>query len=288
MICNYCPRGCKIERDDEKSNGFCGSGNLPKLARVGAHFWEEPCISGTKGSGTVFFSNCTLRCAFCQNYEISALGKGRIISIQALADEYKKLEESGVHNINLVSATQYLDAVIKSLEIYKPKIPVIYNCGGYESVETVKRLEGYVDIFLPDFKYADDGLALKYSKAPNYTDTALKAIEQMLFQTKNNIFDENNLIQRGVIIRHLILPNHTKNSIAVLKLIKENFKTNVLVSLMGQYLPCGRASDFEKLNRKLTKREYEKVFYVMSELGLDGYCQKLKSADKDYIPQWDF
>lgn len=286
MICNLCPRKCSAERNETEGKGFCGLGTLPRVARVAPHMWEEPCISGEKGSGAVFFSGCTLRCVFCQNYAISANNNGRSIKVSELAEEFKKLEAIGVHNINLVSPTPYIDAIIEALEIYRPKIPIVYNSSGYENVETLRRLEGYVDIYLPDFKYADDELAVGYSKAPNYVETATNAVKEMLRQTGEPVFD-GEMMRSGVIVRHLVLPNHTKNSVRCLEHISENFK-GALVSLMGQYTPVYKALENEKLNRKITRREYDKVKSKLFELELDGFAQELSSADEKYIPSWDY
>ncbi len=286
MICNLCPRKCSAERNETEGKGFCGLGTLPRVARVAPHMWEEPCISGEKGSGAVFFSGCTLRCVFCQNYAISANNNGRTIKVSELAEEFKKLEAIGVHNINLVSPTPYIDAIIEALEIYRPKIPIVYNSSGYENVETLSRLEGYVDIYLPDFKYADDELAVGYSKAPNYVETATNAVKEMLRQTGEPVFD-GEMMRSGVIVRHLVLPNHTKNSVRCLEHISENFK-GALVSLMGQYTPVYKALENEKLNRKITRREYDKVKSKLFELELDGFAQELSSADEKYIPSWDY
>ena len=286
MICNLCPRKCSAERNETEGKGFCGLGTLPRVARVAPHMWEEPCISGEKGSGAVFFSGCTLRCVFCQNYAISANNNGRTIKVSELAEEFKKLEAIGVHNINLVSPTPYIDAIIEALEIYRPKIQIVYNSSGYENVETLRRLEGYVDIYLPDFKYADDELAVGYSKAPNYVETATNAVKEMLRQTGEPVFD-GEMMRSGVIVRHLVLPNHTKNSVRCLEHISENFK-GALVSLMGQYTPVYKALENEKLNRKITRREYDKVKSKLFELELDGFAQELSSADEKYIPSWDY
>lgn len=286
MICNLCPRKCSAERNETEGKGFCGLGTLPRVARVAPHMWEEPCISGEKGSGAVFFSGCTLRCVFCQNYAISANNNGKSIKVSELAEEFKKLEAIGVHNINLVSPTPYIGAIIEALEIYRPKIPIVYNSSGYENVETLKRLEGYVDIYLPDFKYADDELAVRYSKAPNYVETATNAVKEMLRQTGEPVFD-GEMMRSGVIVRHLVLPNHTKNSVRCLEHISENFK-GALVSLMGQYTPVYKALENEKLNRKITRREYDKVKSKLFELELDGFAQELSSADEKYIPSWDY
>lgn len=262
-------------------------GALPKVARIAPYMWEEPCISGTNGSGAVFFSGCTLRCVFCQNYEISAKNKGRIITVKEIANEIKTLEEQGAHNINLVSPTPYVEAILEAFSIYKPKIPIIYNCSGYESVDTLKRLNGYIDIYLPDFKYSDDELSLKYSSAKNYVETATKAIQEMVNQTQNIVFDNNGIMQKGTIIRHLVLPNHTKNSIGVLDILK-NIDGEFLVSLMGQYVPLGKADKYEKLNRKITQREYNKVKDYLFKTGFDGFVQDLNSASKKYVPNWNY
>lgn len=249
--------------------------------------WEEPPISGTNGSGAVFFSGCTLRCVFCQNYEISALNNGRVITPEKLADEFKRLEQSGVHNINLVSPTPYVDCIIEALGIYRPGLPIVYNSSGYERVETLKKLEGYVDIYLPDFKYSDNSLARDYSKADNYVEITLSAIKEMLRQTGEAKFGDSGLMLKGVIIRHLVLPNHTKNSLGVLDIIKENFP-DTLISLMGQYTPHGEIEKYPRLQRKITAREYEKVRNYLFDLDLDGFAQELSSADERYIPQWDY
>lgn len=287
MICNLCPRNCNAQREEYSGKGFCKMGTTPKIALAAPHYWEEPCISGKNGSGTVFFSGCTMKCVFCQNYEISSMGQGKCVTAYELSEIYRSLEDKGVHNINLVTATHFIDEIIKSFEIYMPKIPIVYNCGGYEKVETLKRLEGIVSVYLPDFKYGFNELGEKYSKAVNYVETAENAIGEMVRQRGKVQFDENDMITSGVIVRHLILPNHTKSSIKVLEIIKEKFGDNVLVSLMGQYIPMGKAEDFEKLNRKITPREYNKVLDVLYDLEIDGFAQELKSADKKFVPKWD-
>ncbi|MGN0502549.1 MAG: radical SAM protein [Ruminococcus sp.] len=288
MICNLCPRKCNACRTEHQGNGFCGAGTLPVVARVAPHFGEEPCISGTKGSGTVFFSGCTLKCVFCQNYEISDGHKGRAVTPGELADCYKRLESSGVHNINLVTADHYVTAVAESLDIYKPSVPIVYNCSGYTSPKTLSILDGLVDIYLPDFKYSDDALAIKYSSAPNYVNTASAAIKEMIFQVGTPVFDSDGMMKKGVIVRHLILPSHTKNSLGVLDIIKRSYGKQVLVSLMCQYVPVNKAHDFPKINRTITRREYDKVKSTLYTLGLDGFTQDLTSASTDFIPDWDF
>ena len=288
MICNLCPRKCNACRTEHQGNGFCGAGTLPVVARVAPHFGEEPCISGTKGSGTVFFSGCTLKCVYCQNYEISDGHKGRAVTPKELANCYKRLEQQGVHNINLVTADHYVNAVAESLDIYKPSVPVVYNCSGYTSPKTLSILDGLVDIYLPDFKYSDDALAIKYSSAPNYVNTASAAIKEMIFQVGTPVIDEEGMMKKGVIVRHLILPSHTKNSLGVLDIIKRSYDKQVLVSLMCQYVPVNKAHDFPKINRTITRREYDKVKSELYALGLDGFTQDLTSASTDFIPDWDF
>lgn len=288
MICNLCPRKCNACRTEHQGNGFCGAGTLPVVARVAPHFGEEPCISGTKGSGTVFFSGCTLKCVYCQNYEISDGHKGRAVTPKELADCYKRLEQQGVHNINLVTADHYVNAVAESLDIYKPSVPVVYNCSGYTSPKTLSILDCLVDIYLPDFKYSDDALAIKYSSAPNYVNTASAAIKEMIFQVGTPVIDEDGMMKKGVIVRHLILPSHTKNSLGVLDIIKRSYDKQVLVSLMCQYVPVNKAHDFPKINRTITRREYDKVKSELYALGLDGFTQDLTSASTDFIPDWDF
>lgn len=290
MICNLCPRKCGAVRTAHSGNGFCKMGELPVVARVAPHYGEEPCISGTKGSGTVFFSGCTMRCVYCQNYEISNEDGGRTITPERLAECYKELEDKGVHNINLVTADHFAHAVVKSLEIYKPRIPIVYNCSGYTSPKTLSMLDGLVDIYLPDFKYADDFLAVKYSSAPNYVNTAVAAIHEMTFQVGLPQFDDDGIMKKGVIVRHLILPAHTKNSLEVLDIVKRRFGDQVLLSLMCQYIPMGKVSDreFSRINRKIKRREYDKVKLEMMRLGIDGFTQELSSADESYVPEWDF
>lgn len=262
-------------------------GMRPKVARVGPHYWEEPCISGTKGSGAIFFSGCTLKCVFCQNYEISANHVGVFITPQQLANCYKNLEKQDVHNINLVSASHYLEAVLESFEIYHPKIPVLYNSSGYESVDSLRRLEDKIDIYLPDFKYSDNRMAERYSSAFNYSQVALAAIEEMVLQTGDIKYDKNGIVQRGTIIRVLVLPNHTKDAMAILDCIRANFGKSVLVSILGQYIPTGEAYKYPEINRKLTEKEYDKVVDYAIKLDLDGFTQELASADESFIPDFN-
>ena len=285
MICDLCPRKCSALRTEHEGQGFCGMGTLPVVARIAPHYGEEPCISGTRGSGTVFFSGCTMKCLFCQNHEISLTGRGVTLTPRELADGYRRLEEAGVHNLNLVTADHFVEAVAESLSIYRPKLPIIWNCSGYTSPKTLRLLDGLVDVYLPDLKYADDDLARELSRAPGYLSIATEAIGTMLAQVGTPRFDGDGMIQRGVIIRHLILPAHTRNSIAVLMHIKRHFE-DVPVSLMCQYVPCGAAKQHPTLNRTLTRREYEKVKRVLFDLDMDGYTQDLSAATEAYIPTW--
>ena len=252
------------------------------------HFGEEPPISGTNGSGAIFFSGCTMRCVYCQNYDISSHAHGKEIPISRLAAIYTKLQEQGAHNINLITATHYVPQIIKSLDLAAPKlhIPVIFNCGGYESVETLKMLDGYIDVYLPDVKYYSDDLAIRYSSAKNYFRTAYKALEEMLKQTgKYRI--ENGLIKKGVIVRHLILPGCYKDSIALLNALAD-FKENILISLMAQYTPLGKAAAYPEINRRLTTFEYRKVLSECEKIGFDGFTQERSSATAELTPVFDF
>ena len=285
--CKLCPRECGGYRDDEIGKGICGARAVAEVARIAPHFGEEPCISGTRGSGAVFFSRCVMKCLFCQNYDISHKGFGKAVTAGALAEKYKMLEDMGVHNINLVNGTHYIPQICESLTIYKPSIPIVFNCGGYEKPESLKLLQGLVDVYLPDFKYADDEIAYEYSGVRNYKETAERAIAEMIRQTGKPRFGGGGMITGGTVIRHLVLPSATKNSIEVLKTIKARFGDSVLVSLMAQYTPCGEALAHKKLSRKITAREYQRVLDTLFELDLDGYAQELESSGEEFIPDFD-
>lgn len=285
MRCELCPRNCGIDR--EAKPGYCGRDFEITVARSALHPWEEPPISGTRGSGTVFFTGCNLRCAFCQNHEISiGANEGRKFTPKELSELFFELIEEGAHNINLVTPSHYADKIAEALSIKKLPVPVVYNCGGYEKIETLKVLEGLVDIWLPDFKYAESDLAAKLSKAPDYPEVALAAITEMRRQQPENIMGEDGLMKKGLIIRHLILPLHTKNSIKVLETVKEHFP-GTPVSLMAQYTPIGKFPDMPELERGITQREYLKVRDKMEELELDGYVQSRKSASAGFIPDFN-
>lgn len=260
-------------------------------ARAALHMWEEPCISGEKGSGAVFFSGCSLRCCFCQNHRIAKGRAGGEISLKRLADIFIELWQQGAANINLVTGTHYVPQIISALEDAKNRgmdLPVVYNSSGYEKVETLKLLKGYVDVYLPDFKYMDQELAEKFSKAPDYPETAKAAIKEMAEQTGSSEFDEEGYIKRGTIVRHLILPGHTRNSIEVLKYLHQEYGDKIYISIMSQFTPVVHNEVYKELNRKVTKREYEKVLQAALDLGIkNGFFQEGKTAEKSFIPEFD-
>ncbi len=286
--CSLCPRSCKAKRlATDFGSGFCTLPALPGICRAEKHFWEEPSISGTRGSGAIFFSGCVLRCEFCQNSKISRKPCGQIMDANKLAEIFKRLEADGAHNINLVSPTPYYPVIIKALQKYRPQIPIVCNTSGYEKVETLKALEGLIDIYLPDFKYSDSAIAKKYSAAEDYPETALAAIKEMLRQVGTPKFDENEIMQSGVMIRHLILPNNIDNSYGVLEAVADNFPPESYLSLMAQYFPTGNETH-EELKRKITQEEYERVSSYMLLLGLEnGYVQQLEAASDSFVPDWN-
>lgn len=261
-------------------------------ARAALHMWEEPCISGEKGSGAVFFSGCTLGCVFCQNRQIADGTCGKEISVERLSDIFLELQEKGAANINLVTASHFVLPVIPALEYAKSrglKIPVVYNTGGYEKVETLRMLEGIVDVWLPDFKYMDSKLSEKYSRAKDYPEVAARALEEMVRQAGKCIFDEAGYMQKGVIVRHLILPGHTEDSKAVLQYLYETYKNKIYISVMNQYTPLSHTADMPPLNRKVTKREYDRVLDYALSLGIEqGYFQEGETAEESFIPLFDY
>ena len=284
MICSICPRHCSADR--KVNIGYCRSKENFRVARAALHYWEEPCISGKNGSGTVFFSGCNLRCLFCQNYEISRENKGIDISDEELVSIFEKLIEQGANNINLVNPTHYAERLAKVLSQWKCPVPVVYNSGGYESVETLKKLDGLVDIYLPDLKYSRNDRAMKYSSAPDYFETACKAIKEMRRQVKDSFDGE--MMKSGLIVRHLILPKNTNSSLEIIDWFCENLG-DTYFSLMAQYIPCGDLSAAPELNRKITQREYDKVLDYALSKGVDKlFVQELGSADEKYIPPFDF
>ncbi len=297
--CYCCPRKCGVTRaansggcgENAPLPGVCRSPVAPVVARAALHHWEEPVISGKNGSGTVFFSGCNLHCVYCQNHSISTLRNGREITPGRLREIYFELIAQGAHNINLVTPAHFTESILQSLDGALLPVPVVYNTNGYDSVETLRRFEGKVQIFLPDFKYADDTLAEKYSSAPDYAATAAAAVKEMFRQTGPYRIDENGIMQSGVIIRHLILPGNTANSLAVIKFVAENFRPGeVMFSLMRQYIPCGIVSEtnFPELNRSVTDAEYAEVQEALFDSGIeDGFLQDEESADAGFIPEFD-
>ena len=290
--CSLCPRSCGIDR--RQSTGYCRSTSQLKVARAALHPWEEPCISGTRGSGTVFFSGCTLGCCFCQNYPISHEGFGKEISSSELAAIFLRLQSQGAHNINLVTATQYLPSVIEALDQIRGQltIPVVYNCGGYERVEIIEALKDYVDIWLPDLKYQDSKLSARYSQASDYFEKASQAISQMIAQTGAPVIDDEGIMKSGVIIRHMVLPGAREDSIRLLHWMKEHLpQGQYYLSLLSQYTPFYRAAkggDFPEISRRITTFEYEKVLNTAIELGLEqGFMQEKSSAKEEYTPPFD-
>lgn len=287
--CNMCPHKCNVDRSTSK--GRCRATDKVKIALASLHYFEEPCISGENGSGTVFFSNCNLNCVYCQNYKISQEDFGKEISVDHLAKIFISQQEKGAHNINLVTPTVYVEQIIEAIKIARSNglnIPIIYNSSGYENVETIKKLNGYIDVYLPDFKYMKDELGVKYSNVKDYSKIAQKAIFEMYKQVGSVILNENGIIKKGVIIRHLVLPGNIDNSKQILKWIKDNFKDDVYVSVMAQYFPTNKACKYEYLNRKITKDEYNEVEEYLYSLDIEnGYIQELGEHEEEYVPEFD-
>lgn len=290
VSCILCPHNCKVNRLNGNI-GRCRCDDKLKIALASLHYFEEPCISGKNGSGTVFFTNCNLQCKYCQNYEISQQGKGKEISVKELADIFLKQQENGANNINLVTPTSYVYQIIEALDIAKEnglKLPIIYNTNGYENIETINLLKDYIDVYLPDLKYYSNELAKKYSGINNYFEIATKAIKKMYEQVGRPVFNENGIITKGVIIRHLVLPNHILNSKHILKWIKENMENDIYVSVMAQYFPTYKAKEDNLLNRKLTKKEYKEIENYLYSLNIEnGYIQELGEHEEEYVPNFD-
>lgn len=287
-ICNQCPRRCGTDRSSGKT-GFCGVGDQPVIARAAPHFGEEPCISGTRGSGAVFFSGCTLRCVFCQNYGLSRARLGKEVPISRLRDIFLELRDQGVHNINLVTASHYTHAVIQALDGLELGIPVVWNSSGYESAETLKRLDGLVQVYLPDLKYLDRALSKRYSAAPDYPEKATAAILEMFRQTGPFELDEDGMLRKGVMIRHLILPEQAENTKRVIDWVSGTFDPDdVLFSLMSQYTPMGDLRQYPELQRPVSPAlDAELYDYLMNSAIENGFYQDLESATGDMIPKFD-
>lgn len=285
MICSICPRKCNVDTSINK--GFCGKlGENVKIAKVMRHRWEEPIISGKNGSGAIFFSNCNLKCVLCQNYQISHLGCGEDFTVLQLAELFKKLDSCNVENINLVTPTHYTTQIINALKIYKPKVPIVWNTSGYESEETIKMLKNYVDIFLFDFKYFDNEKAKLYSNAPNYFKVCLNALKEARKIVPKDIV-ENGLMKKGIIVRHLVLPNCYNDSIKIFDALFNNFGNNLYISVMSQFTPFYKALEIKELNTKLKPLEYKKVVSHINKLGFKyGFIQELTSASCNYTPNF--
>ncbi len=285
FYCRLCPRRCGAFRSSTLTGGICNSPSTAMVSLASLHMWEEPPISGSKGSGTVFFTGCGLGCVYCQNHVISVGGCGKPYTPEQLAQQFRSLEEQGAHNISLVTATQFIPELIKAMRIYRPRV-VVWNSGGYESAAAINAIAPYVDVWLPDYKYALKDCAEKYSSAPDYPEAALAAIERMVQYQPNNVFDEDGLITKGVIIRHLVLPLNTRNSIAALDVLHSRFPS-VPISIMGQYTPVVKNTGFCELERPITRREYRKVVDHAAELGIEGYMQALSSSGEGCIPSFE-
>lgn len=291
--CNLCPRQCGADRENGKS-GICGvSGKNILAARAALHFWEEPCISGERGSGTVFFSGCPLRCVYCQNYQIASTEVGMEISEERLKEIFLELQEKGAHNINLVTPTHYTPEIIRAIRNAKEqglRLPIVYNCSGYEKVETLKMLKGIVNVYLTDFKYMEREAAVRYSKAPDYPEIARAALKEMMNQTGEAKFDENGIMQSGVIVRHLLLPGHVRNARAVVKYVYETYGDQLYLSLMNQYTPLPQVKkEFPELDRRVTEREYQRLISYALEIGVENaFIQDGNTAKESFIPMFDY
>lgn len=293
--CKICPHQCMVNRNIG-IKGRCKSNDKIKIALASIHQYEEPCISGENGSGTIFFTNCNLNCIYCQNYEISQQEKGKEITIKQLADIFISQQNKGVNNINLVTPTMYAYQIKEAIQIARKNglnIPIVYNTNGYESIETLKALEGYIDIYLPDLKYYANELSKKYSNVDNYFEIATKAIKEMNRQVGTAVFEkeksaQNKIMKKGIIIRHLILPNHMQNTKHILKWIKENMPEDTFVSIMAQYFPTYKAKENKLINRKLTKKEYKEIENYLYTLNLkNGYMQELGDHEEEYVPDFN-
>lgn len=288
--CSLCPRNCMVDRLNGES-GWCLAGKSIKIARVSLHEWEEPCISGTHGSGTVFFSNCTLKCVFCQNYKISQEHFGKEISIERLSDIFLELQSKGAHNINLVTPTHYVPQIIEAIKISKSKglnLPILYNTSSYENVETIRALKGYIDVYLPDLKYFKDAYAVKYSHAPEYFKFASKAIKEMFAQAGEPVFDKDGLIKKGVIIRHLMLPELLFDSKKVVDYIHETFGDKVYLSLMNQYTPMHYSYKYPEINKPLNPKHYDSLIDYCLRIGIkNGFIQDTGTSSENFVPEFD-
>lgn len=288
--CVLCPRRCHADRLGGQT-GYCGQTQTIRAARAALHFWEEPCISGTAGSGTVFFSGCSLRCVFCQNHMIAQGCAGQAVSVERLADIFLELQQKGAHNINLVTPTHFIPQIIQALTASREKglsIPIVYNTGGYEEPETLRLLEGLVDIYLPDLKYFSPELSMRFSHAPDYFAKASTAIAEMYRQVGAPVFADNGLILRGMIVRHLVLPGQTKDSKKILRFLHETYGDDIYISIMNQYTPLPHVGEYPELNRRVTPEEYDRVLVFAERIGIrNGFRQEGAAAEESFIPAFD-
>lgn len=289
-LCNLCPRECNVDRGLGKA-GFCKVPNQIKVSRAALHFWEEPCISGEEGSGTVFFSGCNLRCVYCQNRKIAEGVYGKEITVDRLAAIFLELQEKGANNINLVTPSHYVLQIIEALKLAKEgglNVPIVYNSSAYEKVETLKKLKGYVNVYLPDFKYMDSALSLKYSAAEDYSQVAKNAIEEMVRQVGTTEFDERGILRKGVVVRHLVLPGYTKDSKEVIKYLYDTYKNDIFISILSQFTPMNGLDKYPEINRKVSEEEYGEVVDFAIEIGVEnGFIQEGDVAEESFIPDFD-
>jgi len=287
-LCNLCPRKCNIDRS--KKVGVCGAKDKLTIARFSLHYWEEPCISGNQGSGTIFFTYCNLKCIFCQNYKISKNHIGQEITVEEFADICLNLQKQKAKNINLVTPTHFVSLIIEGLKLAKEKglnIPIVYNTSGYETVETIKMLNGFIDIYLPDLKYMDDNLAIRYSHAPNYFKYASNAIEEMVKQVGNPTFDKDGIMKKGVIVRHLVLPTHQEDSKNILKYLYDTYKDNIYISIMNQYTPIKKFKRYQNLNKKITDEIYQEIIDYALDIGITkAFIQEGETQSESFIPEF--
>ena len=289
MNCNLCPRNCNVDRSENK--GYCGQTDIIKVARASLHMWEEPCISGERGSGTVFFSGCGLRCVFCQNFDIAKGDTGKEITVERLAEIFCELKEKGAHNINLVTGDHFVPEIIKALDIAKANgmdLPIVFNTSSYINKETLKCLENYVDIYLADFKYFDNETAKKYSNAENYLQVAKTAIEEMVSQKGTPVYDDAGMMTKGVIVRHLLMPGYLQESKAIIRYVYEEYGERVVLSIMNQYTPLKQVEKYPEINRKVSDAEYESLINYAISIGVkEAYVQEGDTAEESFIPPFD-
>ena len=284
-ICNDCPNRCNVDRT--QTVGACGVGYLPKVSRVGLHMWEEPIISGTRGSGTIFFAGCNLRCVFCQNYAISHELLGKTYTIAEVADAMRQLVDKGAHNINFVTPSHYTHVIVEALKLYRPPVPIVYNTSGYDGVESLKRLEGLVDVYMPDYKYADESMSANYSGVKNYPTFAWDAIAEMHRQQPVVVI-EDGIMKRGVLVRHLVLPSYSTQSVDLVQRLYKTYGDSIYLSVMSQYTPLGDAAAHPEINRTIKPLEYTRVVAVLNRLGATQvFVQDITAANAAYVPPFD-